>query len=411
MDEEMITVVREHWLGPQVLASVCRAWRHIAINLHSMWSNILVPNLYDPNTEKLLRWWLPRVGGHPLKLAVPDFLFPVFGLYSMQWSSMCCWLDSANLGLVHDIRGRLPLLRKLQVTLSHRSFADPITVFSEAPNLREVELSTSLPGFVSALITLPWTQLTHLTCWNQNTVESLRLLSLTPLLESFSVCQVEFLTLTPSESPAPVVLSHLHTLELRRGSLPLLDYLILPSLRSLILDVEQYNHPALLSFLAQSASSLHCISLNALHLRHVVSVLEVLTSVNEVSISIRTRGWTSQLYSKIRTEPSFLPNLQTLSIETQEPWTGKLVDELSQMLATRWYCADGSTGGALPTPMRLTSFRLIYYGLPANLKFERPLDGPQLEHCLDWIYSDSNKHRNPSYTLIDVYSLSQPTQL
>ncbi|KAJ6549693.1 hypothetical protein B0H19DRAFT_1159652 [Mycena capillaripes] len=73
--DEWITVAREQWLGPQVLASVCRAWRHIAINMHSMWSTIYVPNTYDHNTEKLLRWWLPRVGGHPLKLAVPDFLF------------------------------------------------------------------------------------------------------------------------------------------------------------------------------------------------------------------------------------------------------------------------------------------------------------------------------------------------
>ncbi|KAF7347116.1 hypothetical protein MVEN_01465800 [Mycena venus] len=423
---DMVTVARDQWLGPQVLASVCRAWRHIAINLHSMWSNIHVPNIYDHNTEKLLRWWLPRVGGHPLKLAVPDFLFQVFGSYSMQWSTMCCWLDSANLGLIHDIRGRIPLLRKLQITLSHQSIADPITVFSEAPNLREVELSTSLPGFVSALITLPWTQLTHLTCWNQDTAESVRLLSLTPLLESFSVFQVEFRTPTLRVPPAPVVLTHLHTLKLRGGSLPLLDYLILPSLSSLTLAVEQYSHPALLPFLAQPASSsLRSISfftLYPLNWQYVVSALEVSPSVNEVSISIRARGWNSQLYSKIRTEPSFLPNLQTLSIETQEPWTGELVDEMSQMLAARWYCGYESTG---PTPVRLNSFQHVFHRKPD--KFD-PLDGPQLERCtntvrtlikegckiqiegLDCIYSDSNTYRNPSYTLADVYSPSRPTR-
>ncbi|KAJ6568515.1 hypothetical protein B0H19DRAFT_1373162 [Mycena capillaripes] len=52
-------------LGPPLLASICRAWRHIAVNLQSLWSNITT---YQMVTEYMLESCLARAGRRPLAL-------------------------------------------------------------------------------------------------------------------------------------------------------------------------------------------------------------------------------------------------------------------------------------------------------------------------------------------------------
>ncbi|KAF7347134.1 F-box domain-containing protein [Mycena venus] len=182
--DETITVARANWLGPLVLSSVCRAWRHIGFNLKSIWSNICIPNTYEaiPSLEKVAWWWLPRVGGHPLDLTGPSPMLKALMKYSMQWRGISCPVDIDNSTSLNSIQGRIPLLRRLEITPSRRLYSGPtpITMFSEAPNLREVTLTAGSTGRVSTFITLPWTQLTSFTYWNQSTAQSLELLSLTP---------------------------------------------------------------------------------------------------------------------------------------------------------------------------------------------------------------------------------------
>ncbi|KAJ6569331.1 hypothetical protein B0H19DRAFT_1256974 [Mycena capillaripes] len=61
--------------GPPLLASICGAWRHIALNLQVIWSNITI---YEPLTE-LLECCLARAGMHSLILSLnATRVFPGF---------------------------------------------------------------------------------------------------------------------------------------------------------------------------------------------------------------------------------------------------------------------------------------------------------------------------------------------
>jgi hypothetical protein len=54
--------------GPLLLASVCRAWKDIALALCPIWSTLEIRTQANaiPTTQQLLECWLPRSGGHPL---------------------------------------------------------------------------------------------------------------------------------------------------------------------------------------------------------------------------------------------------------------------------------------------------------------------------------------------------------
>jgi hypothetical protein len=348
---------------PLLLASVCKAWRYIALTLPTIWSDIELFRSSDSTSriEKLLPCWLPRVGGHPLKIDMAsgklNRIFAALAPYSMQWHTFSLATETPVPVPIDDIQGRIPLLRALQVVIYKvRQIVDltPITAFADAPNLREVKIITGSTHPPPMLISLPWRQLTRLHCRGQGIAQCMALLALTPHLETFSV---GMFLIKEEPPPASIQLDYLHTLKLLDStSWHLLDCLTLPSLERLELeDLNVHQLSKLLSFLSQSGSSLRSIVSRRTAVWSSTEVtLRTALKFSEPAMTDFVRAW-DKFFSHIRTEPNFLPNLQMLSIEAPRPdfFSQALCNEIVDMLVSRWR-------GRSPGSTRLESFQFVY---------------------------------------------------
>ncbi|KAJ6537688.1 hypothetical protein B0H19DRAFT_1382419 [Mycena capillaripes] len=345
--------------GPLFLAQVCKAWLTIALSMLFMWSRIRVFSSEQtlPGKQKLLQCWLPRAGDHPLYLDImgyldcrqSELLFPTLASYSAQWRTFSCYLQTPISFPINQVQGHVPLLRKLRLGLKEASRAAAlITAFSDAPQLREVELLYLPPTWIS----LPWAQLTRLVCFGQNIEQCAEVLSHTANLERLSVDLKGF---TRGVQPTPVRLDNLHTLEIMDSferTLKVLPYLTLPALRHLhaTLPSDAPSLAPLRTLLARSGCTLHSISLYS-NSTFAIPCLAALGTASEVSLP--TLNWASSdlaaLFDRIATDPTFLPHIRSLSLlrcETTIPYV-----EMCDMLVARWY-----ERGSKP---KLDSFRLV----------------------------------------------------
>ncbi|KAJ6509124.1 hypothetical protein DFH09DRAFT_275129 [Mycena vulgaris] len=251
---------------------------------------------------------------------------------------------------IDDIRGHIPLLRKLTVILesgSHMDYATPpITAFLDAPQIRDVTLVAISLRWIS----LPWAQLTHLNLRELSTAQCAKILQVTPRLESLSV----IVRGSPSDEPFPLVrLDHLHTFKSPyMADLRLLDYIVGPALKHLDIPMlvgEGISH--LLAFLVRSGCRLSSISLAHFTHSQAISALEVVATVNEIFLHFINwpRAELASFFTRIATDSHFLPNLETLSLE--EPSSILPYVELCEMLESRWH-------GRNHEAARLKSFRI-----------------------------------------------------
>ncbi|KAJ7679139.1 hypothetical protein DFH06DRAFT_505892 [Mycena polygramma] len=333
--------------GPPLLASICRAWRRIALSLGKIWADVIV----GQTTEMLFQCCLARAGQQPLLLDMDirqPYSRPLFAAavqYSEQWQEFACTIDLSSLSFsmtMDAIRGRIPLLRKLELAgTTHNGPPAHITAFSDAPQLRELDIV----GFPRPSPTLvPWAQLISLRCWMYDTAEVVEMLGRTPRLEELEV--IRLLDGYPL-SPDPVQLNHLHTLKIRTPHCE--DYLpgvTLPALR--VLDVyhnPNLSHdPALPSFLLRSSWQLRSLSVIDLGLSIVTRALAATPTVEEVHIGCRiNREWSQDwaqddelfpFLHRLSTDAEFLPNMRTLRMSFD---FGRFPHQLVEMLDARWY--------------------------------------------------------------------------
>ncbi|KAJ6474470.1 hypothetical protein C8R47DRAFT_709975 [Mycena vitilis] len=379
------------------LASVCRAWRYIALDLRSLWADLYIPISSRPPSRgrKGLDCWVLRAGCHPLHVDTTattddfeaptcDHLFDVLGPYSTQMRTLTC---SVTLPHARHTEACIPLLRALNIHLCNSMGGGgtwQIQSFGEAPNLREVSLSTTMCVSMPTHIELPWRQLTHMTCSGLYIGMCTEILSLTSHLETFAClnrdepCYLQ---------PTSVRLDHLHTLQaLDHAEYNILDYVDLPSLRSLSLlySVGDYPHrprePHLVPFLSRSGYPLRSISIGAsgtvvLPWEYVMATLDAVPTVSQVSIVNLNTDW-DKLFIQIHSDPSFLPNLQMLSIESTEHQfsVGAIINEMTEMLVSRWCRRSGS--------QRLESLRLVR-PRPLGFSLSRCPRTVQAERCIN----------------------------
>ncbi|KAJ6509108.1 hypothetical protein DFH09DRAFT_1436718 [Mycena vulgaris] len=366
--------------GPLLLASICRTWREIALTLPPIWSSLQLyaePETISP-TESLLPLWLPRAGSHPLEIDIgspagTDLLVSLVAPYSPQWQTFACAVYTPITFPSDLIRGRIPLLKRLEVAL-HANWGDiadnPVTAFADAPQLREVQLI----DFALQWISLPWAQLTSLDLLGQTASQCVEILQHTPRLETLFV---QFGDTDPAP-PALVTLRHLHTLKLGtyQGDITLIDHLTLPALTHLELssvpleDVMAHFAP----FLVRSTPSLRSVFLDATPSDAVLACLRLVPTVNVVRLT--HVGWGrrqySDLFSQLACEKDLAPDLQSLSLTL---WSNVEVPyaALAHMLAARWRRSEQAS-------VRLESFELT---IGDNLALDPPVDVAQVEDGVD----------------------------
>ncbi|KAJ7649436.1 hypothetical protein DFH06DRAFT_1420907 [Mycena polygramma] len=319
-----------------------RSWPAFAERgLQTVWSNIRVA----PSTKaSLLQCCLARAGRNPLVLNISllgaknngDDLFAALAPYSMQLEMFECHLQLSCLGrLTDEVRRRTPLLRKLVLFGCGRGTNHtPATVFSEAPQLREVVLD----GVSLRLISLPWAQLTHLECRNNvpNPLEIAEMLHRTAHLEKLVLSNIYSSHTAPAYS---ILLPHLHTLELLRTDvLDIMQSVTLPALKNLVLELEGSDDallPTVLQLLTRSGCELRSASIAGFPHSFVDRTLAVTPTVTDVRIDAKGAmdDHLIPFFRRLTTDVGFLPNLQTLHME----WQIRAVPaQAVEMLEARW---------------------------------------------------------------------------
>ncbi|KAJ7122170.1 hypothetical protein C8R44DRAFT_876481 [Mycena epipterygia] len=156
--------IRNFARGPLRVASVCKAWRAVALTTPALWSQFWAPTSLqaDRNLPNLLQCWLSRARSLPLTLKYirlgqfsHDAILAILARHSSQWKSLD--LNADFQPIVFPVDSILSSLKNLKINV-HRWPADSptcITAFLDAPQLRDVHLAKLSLSQISALTSRP----------------------------------------------------------------------------------------------------------------------------------------------------------------------------------------------------------------------------------------------------------------
>ncbi|KAJ7510890.1 hypothetical protein B0H11DRAFT_1789944 [Mycena galericulata] len=235
-------------LSPSFLCRICRQWREVALSTPTLWKapqlKLNAPRLFE-NQLRLLELWLQRSGACPLSIdlvvretgnSTASFVEAILR-HAHRWEEVQLILPYEEL---HRITGPMPLLRTAVLgPIAYRDFdgsdVPPVMVCGQAPNLREVGISSTFNPFFTAL---PWSQLTVLNA-TLNEHEAAAILRETSALEVCCFMMYGVVELPLSALPIPSILNlrSLRLLSPVEGRSPrsiqrLLSALNLPALES-----------------------------------------------------------------------------------------------------------------------------------------------------------------------------------
>ncbi|KAJ7669972.1 hypothetical protein DFH06DRAFT_1468697 [Mycena polygramma] len=163
--------------APWYLGQISGIWREIALGLPSLWSSITVFHTDDSPRQDFPP--LPMVQAQLLRSANAhlhvDFEWMIdeecaspfmdaLLAHSNRWRSLrLCGDSNALLELMHAAKGRLAQLHTLEIDDDAREDDDSVVsdIFSIAPNLRQVVLTTATFSCFSPPLSIPWAQITQ----------------------------------------------------------------------------------------------------------------------------------------------------------------------------------------------------------------------------------------------------------
>ncbi|KAJ7261949.1 hypothetical protein C8J57DRAFT_1134179 [Mycena rebaudengoi] len=286
--EIFIHCVRGHnnLRGPLLVATVCKAWRAIALTTPAIWSEFHGPWFGGGGSlANMLQCWLPRAGSRPLTLKAihlgefsHEAILETIAPYSSQWTSL-----DLNAGFrpvvfpVGAIHTPLLSLKTLQIQVHQWPIGDPtsITAFVDAPQLREIHLVRMSLSQIS----LPWIQITHLTLSYQSLPQIFEILQQTPNLEDLTVSLDDRQIVQIS----PFTLPHLRHVKL--SSARILDYLILPALHSLeLMRVRAADRASVQSLVQRSECVVRALHLSMTDMQETCECLGDIPSLHDITI-------------------------------------------------------------------------------------------------------------------------------
>ncbi|KAJ7262929.1 hypothetical protein C8J57DRAFT_1630723 [Mycena rebaudengoi] len=250
---------------PVLLASVCKAWRRLALSFPRLWASL---GLYWHSEsvirhEQLLQCWLPRSRGCPIDLK----------LSSRELAPSIC----------DTVAKYASQLRSLALSAQSASQFSLATQQSQTCFAALRKLAVEQPFFIH----LPWNQLTIL---NLEDTPEREVLNQTPNLEVLSFSD----TFPPAGSDpeddeqnlVPLVMTKLHTLKIDSTSSSnchFLDHLILPALRTLELGYRPHIGP-LRTLIARSSCALQAMHLYDRTAEEIIDCLKLSESLKHITI-------------------------------------------------------------------------------------------------------------------------------
>ncbi|KAJ7277516.1 hypothetical protein C8J57DRAFT_1309454 [Mycena rebaudengoi] len=264
--------------APLLLLTVCRAWRAIALSFPALWATLelnteTTPAMSDPDKmEQFATTWFSRSGTLPLILRFHGYLREPPGAVHLHsvLRRLAPRLQALDLRLDHDCMHTLahigpafafPVLGALTIAAATYSISAhytgaPPEMFSDAPQLRELDMKNISPS----RITLLYAQLTRLTVRRITYREAFDVLRVASALREFVVDNLIGSHHTIGEQS----LSHpaLTSLSLNSAA-HIVQYLSLPALHSLRINSTLMSDPdVFIAFLARSSRALSTFSFN-----------------------------------------------------------------------------------------------------------------------------------------------------
>ncbi|KAJ7093664.1 hypothetical protein C8R44DRAFT_989832 [Mycena epipterygia] len=339
------------------VASVCRAWRAIAISSGALWNNIQsllhFARTNIDSTQKLLEMCLSRSGNLPLDLDLAiwrssesqsDPIMLLLTQHLSQCVNLRLELDKTISFPVDHFKGPLCSLKKLDIDRPwSRRIAQQttITIFLDAPQLREAHIAC----LSLSQISLPWIQLTNLHLRRQSLAQCFDILGQTPILEV--LVMDPRLNSTGAQDPItapPHVLPRLCSIELyARGSEVFLQHLTLPILEHLSLCLSSEGVTRVKSLVARSRCSVRALTLYDTRSSTTNDCIRSLPSLRVLTLG--SLQWSSSQFNQFfncMTEDGLVPALESLNLQV---WNHSVVDvrSLADMISARRTVMPGVT--------------------------------------------------------------------
>ncbi|KAJ7117452.1 hypothetical protein C8R44DRAFT_790751 [Mycena epipterygia] len=230
--------------GPWVIGAVCSRWRTIVLSQPSLWSSIVLDftELEDARTidetQATLDAHLERSGNSPLNVTFifsEDAMGAEYALWMLdtladhceRWETLTISGPDTIYARLADIRGDLPLLRQMHVTIwpDGLEFDGPLDIFEVCPKLQDVSF---IDYGTPVAAKLPFSQLLRFNATDSWTDHLTTLRSASNLVDCALYC-----TGPVSVPPGTVTLPHLRRLSLSESTKEVLDSLDVPALQEL----------------------------------------------------------------------------------------------------------------------------------------------------------------------------------
>ncbi|KAJ6592319.1 hypothetical protein DFH09DRAFT_1415389 [Mycena vulgaris] len=224
--------------APWTVSHVSRRWRTIAVSQTALWASVVLDMDKDRTTTPFrLETHLQRSGNMPLVISLvfrqdeyterDAGLLDVVASYCARWETVRFVGRPLLYSKLARIRGQIPILRDLDVTLNlyDEDEDQPVDIFELAPNLRKATVNAG--GWRAATIMLPFPQLQRYCAgdiWGSH-LDALRAAS--NLVE----CALQVYGLPLPSPTSTIVLPHLLRLSLSTSNI--LECLDTPNLEEL----------------------------------------------------------------------------------------------------------------------------------------------------------------------------------
>lgn len=305
---------------PWVLGHICSKWRAIFLSMTpQFWSRISIhyeaPHFHQQKVERIkemAEFFVNRNRAETISFdyrilaftvashSAPDDMHPVLELLveqSMRWESVTILIAQSDLPILRRIRNRLPMLRKLVISMHEPRLLDASNdMFEDAPLLRDVVL-------MDTSWKIKWSALTTLELRTAEKV-SLAILPHVSNLENLSI--ISIYERTEIEAHGPITLPRLKTLTVRHEAPSFLDVLEAPELENLELACEIGNARTIIgpsgvtysfgssstiitSFLSRSSCPIHHLTLTVIDGESLASILRYTPELESLKLTLRNK--------------------------------------------------------------------------------------------------------------------------